>query len=625
VTEGHKTRLPGGMHDVTAGGDGLFYRLLLEANVYGVLLVGADGAILDANAEASRVLGRSREDIIVAGAANIFDASEDQLRDAWEGLRHRGRWEGELRVLRRDGSAFPAEVSLVGFRSKGAAEQMSGVVFRDVTERKKIEQELRFLSLVAQNSLDLVMVTAPDRTVTYVSPSIERIMGYRPEEMVGTKIPDYRHPDDSARVQQWYEEIKAIPGVNPRPVEARYRRKDGSWVYFESLANNLLDDPSVGGVVFNVRDITERKQAEEVKRQRDFYEALLQAQSDVGEGLFLVEERRIRFANEALCRMSGYDAGELTALPTCFDLIVPEQRPVLEDRMRRRLRGEEVEDRYETAMLRKDRRRVDAEFAVRLLRRGDAPQLMVIARDISERKRTDRSLRESEQRLQELVGKLLTAQDEERRRVAYEVHDELAQTAVATQQLLETFADKHPPESPELAEDMGRILMLSRQTVEDARRVISNLRPTALDDFGLAAAIRIRIAALRAEGWDVAYEETLNGERLPVELETALYRVAQEALTNARKHARTARLSVVLGRAGRTVRLRVRDRGRGFRPEESSAGTGAGERVGISGMRERIALLRGRLRVYSRPGAGTLVVAKVPLDGFGEADRERGA
>jgi signal transduction histidine kinase len=138
-----------------------------------------------------------------------------------------------------------------------------------------------------------------------------------------------------------------------------------------------------------------------------------------------------------------------------------------------------------------------------------------------------------------------------------------------------------------------------------------------LDDFGLAA-LRLQVETLRSEGWEITYDESLWDERISATLETALYRVAQEALTNVRKHADTTRVRLNLGRLGQEIRLRVRDLGRGFSKTELVSGGGPGERVGISGMEERVALLGGTFRVLSRPGAGTLLVARVPLTDFGE-------
>jgi signal transduction histidine kinase len=222
-------------------------------------------------------------------------------------------------------------------------------------------------------------------------------------------------------------------------------------------------------------------------------------------------------------------------------------------------------------------------------------------------------LGEREGRLRELVGRLLLAQEEERRRVAYEVHDGLAQLAAAAQQHLEAFASHYRPRSPGRQQELQRALDLAQRTVREARQVIGDLRPAALDDFGLATALRLEVDALRAEGWQMSFEQRLGSRRLPPMIETALFRVAQEALANVRKHARTTRVLLRLERRARIVCLQVRDWGRGFQPAAVLASSGPSERVGLLGMQERIAWLGGRCTVRSRPGGGTRIVVEVPL------------
>src|SRR5947207_2956618 len=118
-----------------------------------------------------------------------------------------------------------------------------------------------------------------------------------------------------------------------------------------------------------------------------------------------------------------------------------------------------------------------------------------------------RELAEREQRLEDLVGRLLVAQEEERRRVAYDVHDGVAQMAAGVHQHLQAYA--HDPQAAAAPEQLERAVDLARRTVREARRVIADLRPTALDDFGLAAALRLQVESLRADGWQLTYEETL--------------------------------------------------------------------------------------------------------------------
>ncbi len=274
---------------------------------------------------------------------------------------------------------------------------------------------------------------------------------------------------------------------------------------------------------------------------------------------------------------------------------------------------------------------------------GDGRFVLAIVRDATERKRAEEEVRrlnqtleeqvaertaqlvESERQLKDLVGKLMVAQEEERRRVAYEVHDGPTQVAVATHQHLQDFAHKHPPDSKVGEERLDRALALAQRTVRETRHIIENLRPTALDDFGLAAAVRLQVEELEKQGWHIDYEEALGDERLNPEIETALYRVTQEALTNVQKHAQTTRAHIKLTYLRRKVRLEVRDEGCGFDPSMSKEkGIGRGEKVGLAGMRERVALLGGAIEIISQPGSGTSLVAEVPLPASeSRKDKER--
>jgi signal transduction histidine kinase/ActR/RegA family two-component response regulator len=229
-----------------------------------------------------------------------------------------------------------------------------------------------------------------------------------------------------------------------------------------------------------------------------------------------------------------------------------------------------------------------------------------------ENARLYRELADRERRLQELVRRLLAAQEEERRRVAYDVHDGLAQSAAAAHRHLQAFAHHYRPRSAVARQQLDQAVNAASRTVGEARQIIANLRPTVLDDFGLATAIRLEVDSLRSDGWEVAFDEALGPERLPSTFETALYRVAQEAITNVRKHAGATRAYVSLRRRGATVYLEVQDWGRGFTPVPTAGTEGPGERVGLASMRERVGLLGGQLSVESGVGAGARIVARIP-------------
>jgi len=206
------------------------------------------------------------------------------------------------------------------------------------------------------------------------------------------------------------------------------------------------------------------------------------------------------------------------------------------------------------------------------------------------------------------LRRVVTAQELERRRLARELHDETGQALTSI--LLGLRAVEDARGTDELGAAIAGVRDLVRSTLLDVRRLAVELRPSVLDDFGLVAAVeRLTETFSDQTGLAVHFEQLLpRGERLPPEVETALYRIVQESLTNVVKHAHAATVSIVLARGDDSVSLVVEDDGVGFDPATPSEGG-----IGLVGMQERVALLGGRLSIESRPGAGTTFQAEVPL------------
>lgn len=221
------------------------------------------------------------------------------------------------------------------------------------------------------------------------------------------------------------------------------------------------------------------------------------------------------------------------------------------------------------------------------------------------------TLRERDRRLESLVQQLIKAQEEERRQVAIDLHDGLAQQLVAAYQHLQAYEKLREDGSPRAAERWRRGIELLEGSIQESRRVIGQLRPTVLDDLGLVAAVQRLVEEYGIEsGWETEFINDFGVVRLPPRFEVTLFRIAQEALNNARKHAATRRVRVRLGRDDGYAVVVVRDWGRGFDPARA---LDQAEHIGLGSMRERAALLGGECVIESEPGAGTLVEARIPL------------
>jgi PAS domain S-box-containing protein len=307
----------------------------------------------------------------------------------------------------------------------------------------------------------------------------------------------------------------------------------------------------------------------------------------------LDEDERLLMVNQAFCNMLGYSERELTSLTleAITDLEDVSTSAGLTARvLEGTLAGFPVERRY----IKKNRETLWAELTVAVIGNGDGTTYrLAMIQDIFERKRAE----------------LL---EDEQRHVAYELHDGLVQVAAGAHLHLQAFAGHYRPHSAQARLELDRALELAQRAAYEARCVIAGLRPTVVEELGLASALRMQVESLRTEGWAITYEEALGQERLPPTVETTLFRVALEALSNVRKHAQTIRARLAIENTGPIVRLEAQDWGRGFQPSEL-AGAGSTGHFGLHEMRERIALLGGRFAIHSQPGAGTRVVVEIPL------------
>ncbi len=213
----------------------------------------------------------------------------------------------------------------------------------------------------------------------------------------------------------------------------------------------------------------------------------------------------------------------------------------------------------------------------------------------------------SERVARDALRSVVSAQELERKRLARELHDETGQALTSILLGLKELEDAGS--GTDVSEATTRLRELVVATLQDVRRLAVELRPKALDDFGLVPALERLVETFQEQtGVQVIMEPQLGDERLPSEVETALYRIIQEALTNVVKHAQAARVSIVLSRRGDTVSAVFEDDGRGFVVDASREGG-----LGLMGMKERLSLLDGRLLVESSEGGGTTLVAEVPV------------
>ncbi len=339
-------------------------------------------------------------------------------------------------------------------------------------------------------------------------------------------------------------------------------------------------------------------------------------------------------------RLFGYPASE--AIGQHISLIIPANRrdeeTVIIDRIKK---GERVEH-FDTVRVRKDHTALDISLTVSpvLDASGKIIGASKIARDITQRKRIERELRESEDRyrtladaldtqvqfrtrelerrnseLRELSGRLMESQDVERRHIARELHDSAGQTLAALSMKLAQLAqdaENNPAQAKGIAEAEGMVQHLSREI----RTTSYLLHPPLLDENGLPSALSWYVEGLKERsGLDVDLRIPDDFGRLPADMELVIFRIVQESLTNVHRHSGSKTASIRVAREDNKIIVEIRDQGRGIIPEKLAEIQCQGSGVGISGMRERLRHLDGELLVESN-GTGTTVVATLLLKSF---------
>ncbi|MBL8250123.1 MAG: PAS domain S-box protein, partial [Candidatus Competibacter sp.] len=352
-----------------------------------------------------------------------------------------------------------------------------------------------------------------------------------------------------------------------------------------------------------ITDITERKRAEQQLQLNQF------STDESALAIYWLDvEDRFLYANAQACHSLGYSLAELRTLHV-WD-IDPEFPEARSEPFWRDIRRTKVA-RFEAVHRRKDGSTFPVELSVKYAEYRDKEYNFAFAQDITERKRAETRLAESAERLQQLSRRLLSVQEEERRALARELHDDFGQQLAALKLNLAMLErDLRDPAHRSRLADCIQIVERARVTIQTIAR---QLRPAILDDLGLAEALHwyARDQAERT-GCAIQVEERLPALLSP-DLETAVFRIAQEAVNNAIRHGQARRIDIAVEVDQGKLALVIEDDGAGFDPDARAAAGNNRSGLGLIGMSERAALLGGRFALVGRPGAGVRIEVEIPL------------
>ncbi len=426
-----------------------------------------------------------------------------------------------------------------------------------------------------------------------VNGAAEVAYGYTRDEFRAMTLTDLHPPEEAAAVRA--QAAAVGPGFQTTG-PWRHQTRGGLEIEADVTTHPITYADRPARLVL-ARDVTQQNR---LARERDAVAHRLELILDRMPLACVTTDREFRVTgwNPAAERVFGFPRGEVLGR-TPFETFVPPAARGHVEAVRGRLDAG-ADFRGESENRTRDGRAIWCEWHdTPLYDGGELVGYLAMAQDVTDRRRAEQALRA-------MARKVLTAQEQERRAIARELHDEVGQVLTAVGINLQALKRYCPSEAMPTLEDSAAVVA---EAIRQVRGLSLDLRPPMLDDFGLAAAVKWYAGQQgRRAGLPVEAEVGAAVPRLPAEVEAGCFRVAQEAVTNALRHARPARIRVALDAAGDELVLRVADDGVGFDPR----GNGG---FGLTGMRERAELLGGQLAIDSAPGRGTTVALRVPLPG----------
>jgi PAS domain S-box-containing protein len=498
------------------------------------------------------------------------------------------------------------------------------LVSLDITERKRAEEalhqgrdelerrveertaelrasEARYRAVV-EGQTEIINRFQADGTLTFVNEVLCRFFGKEHREMLGTRWQPAVVHEDLPEIERKLQTLS--PENSVVVIENRVYAANGAVRWMQFVNHGFFDEQGCLVEVQSVgRDITERKNAEQVLAESEAKYRLLVETTDTGYAI-LDEHGRVVDANAEYIRMTGH--ASLTdilgrsvtewTVPGDLDRNAQEVQKCLETGAVRRLEVQYQGPNGEA---------VPIEINASVIQADKGTRIISLMRDVTERKLAEEALARQHHTLKHL----LQSSDHERQVIAYEIHDGLAQQLAAAIMQLQVFDHLKERSPKEAAQAYDAGLTMLRQAHFETRRLIAGVRPPVLDESGVVEAIAHLVhEQSREKGPKIDSHSRVDFDRLVPALENAIYRICQEALTNACKHSKSERVRIGLFQRNDRIRLEVRDWGVGF-----DARAVSGNRFGLEGIRQRAKLLGGKCSIRSQQGRGTWLIVELPV------------
>lgn len=570
------------------------YGELVERSSDTIMVRRINGDLTFVNEAFCQMLGYSRDELLKMRVTDLV--AESNLRGHRLKIGQSARFESWMR--HKDGHNVPVEVTTMRLKNGDIQSIQRDISERLEVQRKLEESERQYRELVEQAMLG-IFVRRPTGEIIFANQALCGMSGYSRAELLSMHITTLVESDAAAiqRVQQ-------IAIGEYLSFQSRLRHKSGRSVHVEVSAHRLDNR----NLLLMLNDVSARVMAEQrFADERNFvFHAL-----DTLPGVFYVFNAEGRFLrwNRQMEETTGYDMEEMGRISSA-DIVPPERRASHRETVGEILNGMGAEG--ETELYCKDGRRIPYHYVARHFEWQGQHCVVGMGVDMTDRKEAERRAQIYLEEMQQLSARILETQEEERRNLARELHDELGQGLTAVLLGLRELAHQTDPDA--LATQIKATSAIMTGLAQEVRALSLNLRPSVLDDLGLAAAVRWYIRErVESTGLRAVLTIEKNLPRLSAIRETACFRVLQSALTNVLRHANAQEVQVGLHHADGNLVLEIHDDGRGFKLKAARQAALGGKSLGLLGMEERVRLAGGRFAISSIPGQGTQIRVELPV------------
>jgi two-component system sensor histidine kinase UhpB len=583
-----------------------------------IFMLDGDGRIASWNPGARALNGYAAEEVIGKPFSMLYPSDRTRpVEDALATAARRGWFEEECWHLRNDGSRYCADDMISAMRDENGRLQGFSVVARDATQRLELREQTErsrdFYFALFSDFPNLVWRSDSAGACDYLNKAWLDHTGRARDAELGDGWLEGVHPEDRERWQESYS--AAFAARRPFEVEFRLRRANGEYGSMICVGRPYHDmKGTFSGYLCSCYDNSARRAMEIALRESEQrYEGMTSNVPGMVFQLVRDPNNRSTFAyvsrgSEAL---TGLPEATVRADASAFiNLIPPDERPHFMATL-------EASATHMSAWNWSGRLRTPNESVERWInirarpRRGDHGEVLWdgLVYDDTAGRLAQHELERSREELRSLSRHLQSVREEEKARIAREVHDELGSTLTALRMDLDWMAERLPTEMEPLREKRRAMVKLVEAAVAATRKIVTDLRPSILDDLGLAAAVRWQAGEFQKHtGVAIEVEAPDTNDTVEREAALALFRIFQETLTNVARHAKASRVWVDLAVSKEGYVLQVRDDGAGMREKDLLKATSHG----LRGMRERAQQFGGDVSVSSQPGRGTTLVASVP-------------